>query len=48
MHYGISSQNWVNGKYNTFIAIGMYTPNGIDLSDDYDIVPIFNIIDYLK
>ena len=41
-------QNWVNEKYNTFIAIGMYTPNGIDLSDDCDIVPIFNIVDYLK
>ena len=41
-------QNWVNEKYNTFIAIGMYTPNGIDLSDDCDIVSIFNIVDYLK
>lgn len=41
-------QNWINEKYNTFIAIGMYTPNGIDLFDDCDIVPIFNIVDYLK
>lgn len=41
-------QNWVNEKYNTFVAIGMYTPNGIDLSNDCDIVPIFNIVDYIK
>lgn len=41
-------QNWVNEKYNTFVAIGMYVPNGIDLSNDCDIVPIFNIVDYVK
>lgn len=41
-------QNWVNEKYNTFIAIGMYTPNKIDLSNDCDIVPIFNIVDYIR
>lgn len=41
-------QNWVNEKYNTFVAIGMYVPNRIDLSNDCDIVPIFNIVDYIK
>ncbi len=39
-------QNWVNEKYNTFIAIGI--PNRIDLSNYYDIIPIFNIVDYIK
>lgn len=41
-------QNWANEKYNTFIAIGIYTPNEMDLFNDCDIVPIFNIIDYIK
>jgi hypothetical protein len=41
-------QNWVNEKYNTFIAIGMYISNGIDLSNDCNVIPIFNIIDYIK
>ena len=32
-------QNWVNEKYNTFVAIGMYTPNRIDFACDLLALP---------
>lgn len=41
-------QNWINEKYNTFIAIAKYVPNCVDLLNENNIISIFNITDYIK